>query len=35
MCFASTLHANRSKFHPRVVPAVFIGYPQGMKAYKL
>ncbi|WP_338140430.1 Ty1/Copia family ribonuclease HI [Candidatus Phytoplasma australasiaticum] len=35
LCFSSTIAANRSKFHPRAVPSVFIGYPPGMKAYKL
>ncbi|XP_038895765.1 uncharacterized protein LOC120083929 [Benincasa hispida] len=35
LCFASTLSHGRSKFSPRVVPAFFIGYPPGMKAYKL
>lgn len=35
LCFASTLVSNRSKFHPRVVPSVFVGYPQGRKGFKL
>lgn len=33
--FASTLPYHHSKFHHRVVPSVFVGYPPGMKAYKL
>lgn len=35
LCFAATLPTQRSKFSPRAIPAVFIGYPPGMKAYKL
>lgn len=35
LCFASTLTLERSKFHPRATPAVFISYPLGMKGYKL
>lgn len=35
LCFVSTSASNRSKFHPRAIPSVFFGYPQGIKGYKL
>lgn len=35
LCFASTLDRNKNKFSPRANPSVFIGYPPGVKGYKL
>jgi hypothetical protein len=35
LAFASTLSRDRTKFDPKVVPCVFLGYPNGMKGYKL
>jgi len=35
LCYASTLISSRHKFSPRTVAAVFLGYSQGYKGYKL
>uniref|UniRef100_A0A803QH13 Polyprotein n=1 Tax=Cannabis sativa TaxID=3483 RepID=A0A803QH13_CANSA len=34
LAYVSTLNSSRTKFSPRVVPCVFLGYPHGMRAYK-
>ena len=35
LAFATTLNSERNKFSPRTVPSVFVGYPQGVKGYRL
>jgi len=35
LAFGATLAFERNKFSPRAVPFVFVGYPQGVKGYRL
>jgi len=35
LAFVFTLTRDRSKFDPRSIPSIFIGYPNGTKGYKL
>lgn len=35
LCFAFTLSSHQTKFDPRAILAVFVGYPAGMKGNKM
>ena len=35
LCYAATLRSQRSKFCPRSIPSIFVGYLLGFKGYRL
>lgn len=35
LTFGATLMSKRNKFSRRTIPSVFVGYPQGVKGYRL